>query len=349
MLSVSKLRNRPRHFSRLVGLSVSEFDTLLEAVEASYEPVQKQRLSRSNRVRGLGGGRHLGLSLEHRLLSTLLFYRLHVTGLLLSFLFDLDESNLWRERNWRMMPVLLEVLPTPMQNHLLSTLEKPKDNSKDNSKERPRKRIGSLQELLSTFPELRDICVDATEQEVPKPQNRQDKKFFYSGKAHCHTVKTQITSAGRLVLHVMGGTPGAVADRQVLKASGVIPALSQAPTALKTKVCQGKRPPRLTVRRVRLDRGYSGIEKEYPTYPRVQILAALKGTSRSKVTPLGKIWNQRMVSRGRIQVEQNIGHLKNWRVLSGIYRAAVSTHEPTVRLVAGLHNFTILGQLQWEK
>ena len=98
---------------------------------------------------------------------------------------------------------------------------------------------------------------------------------------------------------------------------------------------------------MRLDRGYSGIEKQYCASPHLEVRAALKGTSKSKVTLLGQLWNRLMVSRGRIQIEQDIAHLKNWRVLSGLYRAQVQTHAQTVVLVAGLHNFNRLGRLHW--
>lgn len=352
MLNVSKLRRRPRAFGRVVGLSVEEFDQLVAAVRVCYPEHQRTRLSQRTRQRALGGGRRLSLELEERLLSTLLYYRLHLTGLLLSCLFELDESNLWRERNQRMVPVLLEVLPTPMQDHLLCALEDKPKGSGSGGGGSQRKRIGTLKELLEAYPELRDVCVDATEQQVPKPRDKKAKKQFYSGKSHGHTVKTQVTTAGRLVLHLMGGCPGNVADRLVLKASGVLRAVGSAASPLKRKVLRGKRPQAgapVKARRVRLDRGYSGIEKEYGDVPGVKILAALKGTSRSKVTPLGRAWNQVMVSRQRIQVEQNIGHLKNWRVLSGCYRAQVRTHPQAVAVVAGLHNFTILGALTWNK
>jgi hypothetical protein len=323
-------------------------------------------------LRDVGAGRPLVLSLEDRLLSTLLYYRLLLTGFLLSCLFELDASNLWLERNWRMVPLLQEVLPTPMQDHFLSVLEDPleeelqgrtsqtcardlqtKGDKGDKTPKisKPRKRIGTLKELFEAYPELRDVCVDATEQQVPTPKNKRQNRQFYSGKSHCHTIKTQLTTAGRLVLHLFGGTPGNVADRQVLKASGVIRAIASAASPHKRKVQQGKRPALVEPRprRVRLDRGYSGLDKLYPDLPGVQLLCALKGTSRSTVTALGKDWNQVMVARGRIQIEQNIGHLKNWRVLSGLYRARVESHPQTMAVVAGLHNFRILGQLHWAK
>lgn len=353
-MNIIKLRRRPRQFKRLIGLEVAEFDRLLVEVERVYPLHHHARLSQrpaqAPRLRAVGGGRAFALSVEQRLLATLLYFRLHVTEALLSCLFEIDQSNLCRERNGRMMPVLQTVLPTPMRDHLLSALEdKPTGGGGGGGK-----RIGTLKELLEAYPELRELCVDGTEQEVPKPQNKRDKKHFYSGKSHCHTVKTQVTTARRLVLHAVGGCPGSVADRQLLKASGVLRAVSQASSPIKVKAQRGQRPAKPTRRRVRLDRGYSGMDKngrpeksEYGSLPGVEILAAIKGGGRVKVTALGKAWNRAMVSPQRMQVEQNIGHLKNWRVLSGLYRAEVARHASTFSVVAGLHNFTILGDLNW--
>ena len=352
-MTAKKLRSRPRQFGRLVGLSVEEFDQLAGAVFPVYAVQEARRLGRAGRQRAVGGGHPFRLELEDRLLSVLLYYRLHLTGMLLGCLFDMDESNLWRERNQRMLPVLREVLPIPMQDHLLSSLEDKPSGSGSGSGS-GRKRIGTLKELLEAYPELRDLCIAATEQEVPKAQNKRDKKHFYSGKSHCHTVKTQVTTAGRLVLHSMGGCPGSMADRQLLKASGVLRSVSQAASPSKHKAQRGRRPAKQTKRRARLDRGYSGLDKagrpeksEYGSLPGIEILAAIKGHGRVKVTALGKAWNRVVVSPQRMQVEQNIGHLKNWRVLSGLFRADTQRHESTFAVVAGLHNFRILGALSW--
>lgn len=344
MLNVSKLRVRERAFGRLVGLSGSQFDVLVEAV--ATEEARRRSEGAPDRLRAVGGGRKFTLALEERVLAALLYYRLHLTGHLLSCLFELDESNLWRDRTFHLQPLLLDVLPVPMQDHLLSCLDDPHSSKPQPQKPR-RKRIGTLQELLEAYPELRDVCVDGTEQKVPRPKNKAKSRKFYSGKSHCHTLKTQVTSAKRLILHLFGNVPGQVADRLMLKASGVVRALDKAASAWTRKAKGHKRPPRLTKRRLFLDRGYSGIETSYPDVQRVQILAALKGTGRHKVTLLGQLWNRRLVSRTRIQIEQNIGHLKNFRVWSGSFRAQTHKHHDTVRVVAGLHNFRQLGKLAW--
>ena len=344
MLNVSKLRVRERSFARLVGMKAAEFDVLVAAL--AVEEARQRADAAPGRLRAVGGGRPFTLALEERVLSALLYYRLHLTGHLLSCLFELDESNLWRDRTRHLQPLLLDVLPVPMQDHLLSCLDQSNSHPSHKSKP-PRKRIGTRQELLEAYPELREVCVDGTEQKVPRPKNKANSRKFYSGKSHTHTVKTQVTSAKRLILHLFGNVPGQVADRLMLKASGVVRAIENAASPWTTKAKRAKRPPRLTKRRLFLNRGYSGLENSYPDVQRVQILAALKGTGRHKVTLLGQLWNRRVVSRTRIQVEQNIGHLKNFRVLSGLFRAHTHQHHDTVRVVAGLHNFKILKKMAW--
>ena len=183
MLTVHKLRRQPRHFARLSGLSVEQFDHLVCELAPVYAQQQAAGQERLPRQRARGGGRRFALLLEERLLSTLLYYRLYVrlyvTGTFLSYLFNLDESNLCRERNGRMLPALQAVLPTPRQDHLLSALE---NQDQDQSPKR-RQRLGTLKELLEAHPELEEVWADATEQEVPKPQDKLRKKQLYSGKS----------------------------------------------------------------------------------------------------------------------------------------------------------------------
>ncbi len=71
MLTVKKLKSRPRQFRRLVGLSGEEFDQLAEAVRPLYAAKEEYRLSRPGRQRAVGGGHPFGLAREERLLSTL--------------------------------------------------------------------------------------------------------------------------------------------------------------------------------------------------------------------------------------------------------------------------------------
>jgi hypothetical protein len=54
-----------------------------------------------------------------------------------------------------------------------------------------------------------------------------------------------------------------------------------------------------------------------------------------------------MIAKKRIQIEQNIGHLKNWRLLHGLYCGHKSHDQCCFSVIAGLHNFRILNSLRW--
>lgn len=329
MLSVKKLRKRPRQFVRFTGLSVEQFDQLLAELEPVYSQRQLQRLNRAGRRRELGAGHPFHLPLADRLLATLLYWRLYLSGALLGYLFHLDESSLSRERNLRMVPALLEVLPVPLQNHLLSALE-PSDDTKQGQgrKNRP-KRIGTLKELLEKYPEFEEVWIDGTEQEVPKPKDKQKRKQSFSGKHNCHTLKTQVVTARtpegcNVILHSFGGLPGSLHDHLLLRASGVMYQV----------------PPDCIVR---LDRGYQGVEKEYPD---TRIVKAKRARRNHPLNLLERCYN-RVVNKLRMPVEHSLGHLKKFGVLAGIYRGQAKDYSDIFDCVAGLHNWRSLGRLNW--
>jgi hypothetical protein len=58
MLSVAKLRRKPKHFHNFSGLTVEKFDELLLAVEPVYRQAELKRLAQRERQRAIGGGRN---------------------------------------------------------------------------------------------------------------------------------------------------------------------------------------------------------------------------------------------------------------------------------------------------
>ena len=212
MFRFKRLRRQPRNFQRFTGLKVEQFEALASELRGVYVEVQQTRLEREHRQRKVGGGRSFSLGLEERLLLTLMYLRLYVSQALLGYLFNLDDSNVSRESNVRMLPSLKEVLPVPMQDELLTP---PVHHQ-------AKKRISTLDELLNAYPEFKDILADATEQEVPKPKEKLARKQRYSGKKKRHTLKSQVTVSNRLVLHLSKHVPGSVQDFTLLRATGVV-------------------------------------------------------------------------------------------------------------------------------
>lgn len=192
-------------------------------------------------------------------------------------------------------------------------------------KRKRKKKIGTLEELLKKHPEFKEVLIGATEQELPKPKDKGRRKELYSGKRKRHTAKVQVVSTkNRLVLHLCRHVPGRVSDLVLLRATGVM-----------------RRIPKEVVARV--DKGYEGLEEEYPE---VKVQKPKKARRGHPLTVLEKIYNRAMSSL-RIPVEHVIGHLKKYRLLAGIYRGRLERYDESALVIAGLNNYRELGKLSW--
>lgn len=160
------LKRKGKHLYNFTGLSVEQFEELCEAVEAELAEVKTK--SGQPRQRAVGGGRKANLSLEDQVLTVLMYYRLYITQVLLGYLVGLDDSNVSRLIA-KLRPILLTVLPTPARERSLFGQECSSE-----------KRTNSLSDLLAKHPELKEVLLDATEQEVYKPQDPQQRKLNYS-------------------------------------------------------------------------------------------------------------------------------------------------------------------------
>lgn len=324
MISVAKLRRKPRQFQAFTGVSVVEFDQLLAQVAPAYEAARHQAKQRRERQRQPGAGRHSVLDLPERLLMGLMYLRLYVGQSLLSYLFALDQSNVSRELSARLLPVLLEVLPVPLRDAPLRHLAKERPEA-DDDKQAPsgkkRRRINTLQELLEAYPEFEEVLLDATEQPVPQPKDKQKRKLCYSGKQQDHTVKTQLVATRQRILHVFGGLPGSLSDQTLLGASGVI----------------GQVPPSVSIR---LDKGYEGTDKRHPDQ---HVAQPVRGQRGHKVTIFGRAYNY-LLSTLRIYVEHHFARLQKFGILREVYRGRFEAHEDLFCIVSGLLNFRATGK-----
>lgn len=325
MMTVARLRRKPRHFQAFTGLSVAEFDRLLAEVAPAYEAaLQQRRQQQPGRQREAGAGHPFALALPERLLLGLVHLRLYVTHSLLAYLFGLDESNVSRELNQRLLPCLLAVLPVPLRDaplrHRAADAGGPAPEPAG-GRERPRRKIGTLDELLAAYPEIKEVLLDATEQPVPQPKDKQQRKLRYSGKQQDHTAKTQILATRRLILHAFGGLPGCLNDMLVLRASGVLPRL----------------PPGT---RVRLDKGYQGAEA---AAPELAVQSPLRKPRGGRLDALERAHNH-LLSVLRMPVEHHFARLKTFRALAEVWRGRFAAHEDTFCVVAGLLNFRATGR-----
>ena len=227
-------------------------------------------------------------------------------------MFELDDSNISRSIS-RLRPLLQAVLPLPAQETLLL------------SEATKRKRISSLEELLKKHPDLKEVLVDATEQEIQKPRDKARRKGNYSGKKKRHTLKTQIasTAAGAL-LHITRAVPGRLSDINLLRGTGL---LRDLPAGIS----------------LRVDKGYDGIQDDFPERHFHQ---PYKARRNKPIDFIQKCFNS-LESGSRIPVEHALAHLKRFKLLAGIYRGPERSYDDIFLTIAGLHNFRKLGALAW--
>lgn len=307
-MKASRLKRKSKHLYNFTGLSVEQFDLLGEAVGVR---ITEQKEQEKPRQRATGGGRKAALSVEDQVLVVLMYYRLYLTQILLGYLFNLDDSNVSRLIS-KLRPVLLEVLPLPAQETVLFTQAKGK-------------RVSSLEELLKKHPEFKEVLIDATEQEIQKPKDKQKRKDKYSGKKKRHTLKTQITATNtRLILQVTRSLPGKFSDINVLRGTGV---LRDLPAAI----------------HVRVDKGYDGIDKDFPD---TNFHQPSKARRNKPLDFIQKCVN-RIQNSLRFPVEHTLAHLKRFKLLAAIYRGSETVYDDTFLAITGLHNFRKLNALAW--
>ena len=295
-------------FKSFSSLEVSEFDALCDKIDEKYHAFEEKRLYRADRKRKVGAGHPFKLPLNDRLLMLLMYYRLYVTSTLLSFLFDLGQTNVLKDI--RMLePLVSEVLPLPKKLH------------------QKVRRLRTIDEVEEVFPGFKAF-LDATEQEIPRPKSKRKRKTHYSGKKKRHTVKTQITvNKTGLIVHKTRHAHGSRHDYAVFK---------QHHPHLPDNVSLG------------LDLGYDGVQNDYPQlnskvpFKRRSPGRGKRGFKAKELTSEQEKFNQKL-SKERVVVEHTISRLKKFRVMAHEFRNHLKHYDIMTDIVCGLVNFRIAG------
>lgn len=170
-LTYTVVAKRPALLNRLTGLTVLEFEYLLDRFSSQYNLlVTEPRLKRSDRVRRLGGGQKGAMpDMADKLLFILVYTRIYPLLIIQGLFFGMAESKACK---W--VGLLLPVL----------------DASLESDHVRPKRARGrSLEEVLEEFPELRElgILTDGVERPIRRPKDKTKQTDNYSGKKKRHT------------------------------------------------------------------------------------------------------------------------------------------------------------------
>jgi hypothetical protein len=310
LLNYEWLSKKPSLFRSLTGLKLTEFDTVCTQANAKYKDYETKRLNRPNRKHKVGAGYPFKLSLQDRLLMLMVYYRLYITSTLSGVLFNLDQSNVLKDIH-KLEPLVKEILPLPQKLH---------DKAK---------RLQSVEEIEEMFPGFKAFT-DATDQEIPRPKNKQKRRTHYSGKRKRHTLKTQLTVNSRgLIIHKSRHVRGSTHDYALYKRSH----------------------PRLPYKvQSSLDLGYLGIKDDYPNLNCVLPIKK-KNPGRGKVgvkapelSDEQKVFNKELACE-RVVVEHTNSRVKKFLIWGAEFRNRPKRYDAMTDIVSGLINLRILGSL----
>jgi len=211
----------------MTGLTLKEFDELLDEVLPRFGEAEQARLSRDNRKRAIGGGRQFEMLARDQILMVVVWLRQYPTHEVLGYLFGVSDSTPSRYIK-RVLPLLEAAGQDGMR------MPRPGRNGR------------RLDSLLAEIPGLA-VLIDSFEQRVQRPQERQEADEYYSGKKKQHTLKSQVAVdeySGEIV-DVAESVRGPTHDMTLLRQSNLLKRLPSGVGAMG-------------------DLAYTGIDKLHP-------------------------------------------------------------------------------------
>jgi hypothetical protein len=294
MLNLERIFQDERLMRAMTGLNRKAFEELLTSFDQAYQ--HKQRQSKVNRQRAVGGGRKatLGTSRD-KLFYILLYCKCYPTFDLMSVLFSFDRSCAW---DWvhGLMPILEQAL--------------------GHKQALPERKLRSMAEFWSRFPEVKTVILDGTERPMQRPKETQAQKENYSGKKKRHTRK-----------HITGSTPkkrvifltkargGKIHDKRQLDEEELVPYI----------------PDEVAVEG---DLGFQGLQNEFEN-----IHLPHKKPRGKELSEQHQQENREFNSQ-RVKCEHAHAGIKRYRSVTDIYRNRVPDFDDRLMLNAtGLWNF----------
>jgi hypothetical protein len=173
MLRYERLKNKPKLFKCLTGLTEEAFKRLLPAFRQAYkEDLKKRDQQREEpRQRRVGGGQKGALgTIEDKMVFILFYFRMYPVQMAQGFFFGMGQpqANEWIHR---LTPILNQALGYEMQL--------------------PAREAKDIEQVLMACPEL-EFIIDGTERPIQRPKNKDRQRENYSGKKKRHTRKNNV-------------------------------------------------------------------------------------------------------------------------------------------------------------
>lgn len=289
LFSYNLAKRNKKIFRSLTGLSIQEFDELCVAFGETWKEYTHQADKDLRR-----GGRPYSLkSMEDRLFFILFYLKTYPLQDVLAFSFEMSQGE-------------ANALVHQLSAILKATLNK-------GGFVPPRLSDEMVERLAQE--NAQDLGEDGTERRIIRPANPEVQEFFYSGKAHCHTVKNVIVAG--------------LEDYQIKGLSGTYEGKKH-----DKKICDEEAMHLPEGRDLYRDKGFQGQD-----LAGVNIHQPKKKERGLELTPEEKEEN-RLISSVRVVVEHVIAGIKRCHIVKDVFRNTKADYEDEVmELACGLHNF----------
>lgn len=198
---ITQILAHPQRLRRCAGLDFDQFQALALRLQPLWEEEEIARLTSRPRKNLIGQGHPYTLkTIDEKLLTVLMYYKLYPAYWFLGLAAGLDAGNICRLMA-KMRKIIEKGADSSLDRSLKSALDKLFTEFEE--KKRLKKKVSSWEQLKREDPNLyqiwTEVFVDATEQQRLRPGRKNGRKIqkriqrrSYSGKKKRPTLKTQI-------------------------------------------------------------------------------------------------------------------------------------------------------------
>lgn len=288
------------------GLKYSAFQALLQELEPAWKTVEKDRLSRKDRKRGIGAGGQYKLTIEGMLFFYLFYCRHYVNQRVIAGLSKLDQSNI--SRLFKRLEKIIARVADPQLHKLLDKINQ-------------ERRINGLSfdKLKQDYPDIEKVITDVTEIRCNRPKDKERRKEKTSGKKRQYSLKKQVSiDKSNRIIGISETYPGRVHDITIEKQEKKINEIPEETFHV-------------------LDLGFLGVNNLYPRHYIVLPPKRRKGTELTKFEKDLK----KTHSRERIPIEHVFARMKRYNIVKH-YRGPDSRFGQVFDNIAALHNLSLV-------
>jgi hypothetical protein len=316
MITEKTLRDHPALIRALTGLPAKVFWELVATVEARLPAYERQRHERPDRQRAVGAGHPFDQPVVIRVALVLTYLRLHIIQEAVGLLYGATQTDVSRELR-RLLPLIKEIVPAPEVWEVVQEGESLTETD-----------VLELEQLADGR-----ALVDATEQQVYRPQDNEERKQYYSGKRRTFALKTQfVTDGEHHILAISEAVPGAQHDK---KLSDRVRTVDRLPDGCEADADKGYQGLAQQVDLVTVRNPETGEEQQMP---RLTVQTPIKKPKGQELTEAQKAFN-RQLNAIRVRAEHCIGWAKNWAILATRFRCAHTIYTLVMQVVCGLVNW----------